>query len=74
MNEEKLKQFVNDKVMKDAVYTYLLNEFLSDNVVKEVNVLAASRLAVDFLKQGFKRMERVINKKPEPESIKQVGL
>ncbi len=78
MNEhekQKIQNFLNDKVMSQAVYNAIREEFLSDNIKNDVQVLAASRLAVGFLKEAFKRMERFKKEdKPEQESESNVGL
>lgn len=55
---EKLKRFIHDPVMSNAVYQTLLGTFLSDDISKDVYVLAASRLAVKFLNEGWKRLEK----------------
>lgn len=72
MNEQeiqKVKQFLGDRLMHDTIYKAIQDEFLSDSIVKDVQVLAASRLSISFLKQAFKRMERY---KKEEKEIKEV--
>lgn len=72
--KEKIKWFINDLAMTEAVYKALLDSFLKDTP-KDVYVLAASRLAVDYLKQGFKSLEVFKNNQnKEPPALKQVGL
>ena len=56
--QEKIKRFLDDRIMSDAVYGVLLDTFLSEKVEQDVNILAASRLAVTFLKEGWKELER----------------
>ena len=61
MNEheiQKIRNFLNDKAMSQAVYKALLDEFLSEKLVNDVQVLAASRLSINLLKTAFQRMER----------------
>ena len=68
MNEQErqhIKQFLANKSMCDAVYNAIREEFLDDDVKNDIQILAASMLAVKFLKQAFKRMERY--KKQEKE-------
>ena len=55
---EKIKQFLGDRLMRDTIYKAIQEEFLSDSIVKDVQVLAASRLSISFLKEAFNRMER----------------
>ena len=71
---EKLKRFVNDKVLNNAVYKSLLDSFLSD-CVNEVNMLAASRLSVDFLKRGWKDLDKYKTKdEDETKENNNIGL
>lgn len=61
---------MNDKVMSTAVYNALLDSFLKEKPAQDVQVLAASRLAIDYLKQGFKDLEHF---KDEPLSVKPIN-
>jgi hypothetical protein len=79
MNEfeiNKIERFMGDREMSDAVYKAILNVFLDDKKgLMEVNVLAASRLAVTFLREAWKEMERFEPKKTvDKEEIGNVGL
>ena len=72
---ERLKKFMNDGVMSEAVYEVLLKSFLKPISSYDVNFLAASRVAIDLLGGGFKELDKF-----KPEDIKdapikrQVGL
>jgi hypothetical protein len=68
--EEKIKYFMNDKVMNRAVYEVLLDSFLNEKIANDVQVLAASRLSVNFLKEAWKNLERFRNKKEEDVEVK----
>ena len=60
IQKEKVRQFLNDKIMSDAVKQVFLAVFLNREYTKvssDVYVMAASRLAVDFLFEGFKKLE-----------------
>lgn len=70
MDEEKIKMFMNDKVMSNAVYNALLDSFLKEQPSKDVQTLAASRLAIDFLKDGWKHLEHF---KSEPLQVKPIS-
>jgi len=51
--------------MVDAVKKVLINTFLVDkshNASIDVHLLAASRLAIDFLHEGFKELEKYTEK------------
>ena len=58
LEKQKIKQFLADKAMCEAVYKALLDEFLNEKIIHDVQVLASSRLAMEHLKQAFKRLER----------------
>jgi len=73
--EAKIKQFANDRAMYHAVYGLMLNSFLKPRKGSDVYVLAASRLAIDFLNDSFKEIERLrsVDTK-DTQKIGQVGL
>ena len=56
--KRQIQKFVNDKGMSRAVYLLLLDTFLRERPQADVYVLAASRLAIDYLKQGWKELEK----------------
>lgn len=74
--QEKIKKFLSDKAMSQAVKEVLINSFLKTRGVMEVNFLAASRIAIDLLDLGFKDLERISKSAENNEDtpIKQVGL
>ena len=79
MNEEirknKIKSFISDSVMSDSVYQVILNSFLAERQNQDVHVLAASRLSIDFLKQGWKDLERFKNVEVNKgKSVDNIGL
>lgn len=57
MEEEKLRQFVNDQKMCETVYELLFNSFLN-KPSKDIYILGASRLSLDFLKDAWKELEK----------------
>lgn len=69
--KNKIIKFANDTQMLDVVYKVLLDSFLKDRPQQDVYVLAASRLAIDFLKQGWKEIEKY--KEENQEESKTVG-
>ena len=64
MNEiekEKIKRFMSDKVMAEAVRKSILETFLKPQKDKDVQVLAASRIAIDLLQEAFKDLQRYLS-------------
>lgn len=53
---EKVKRFINDKVMSDAVYELILASFLKKKS-GDTSLLAASMLAVHNLSDAWKELE-----------------
>ena len=70
IKNEKIKRFMEDKQTSGAVYEVLLNSFLNEKIANDVHVLAASRLSVNFLKDGWKNLERFRNKEEEESELK----
>ena len=69
MNEEKeskIKYFLGDSLMSEAVKEVMLKTFLEDSQGSDVNTLAAERIAIKLLNKAFKNLEnykgRVENK------------
>lgn len=72
--EQKIKGFINDRQMSGAVYAVLLESFLKERT-KDVHIMAAAYLAVDFLKQAWRDMERIGHEEEkEAVKLKQIGL
>lgn len=60
--KEKIKRFLDDKLMSDAVYQILLGSFLQGYGPSEnVQVLAASRISIDMLSEAWKELQRYQN-------------
>ena len=53
---EKVNNFLNDEVMSNAVYAILLSSFLKPQTEKDVNTLAASRIAIDLLQEAWREL------------------
>lgn len=61
--------------MSGFVYETLLDEFTGGGIVADVNVLAAQRIAIDFLKDAWKALERFKNESEAVETERtQVGM
>ncbi len=76
---EKVKRFMNDMVTNTAVRNVIRDSFLkprdSSGKHLDVHVLAASRLALDYLDEAWKDMSRLKDEKQEESEAKgQVAL
>ena len=71
----KIIKFINDKEMSDAVFQVVLDSFLKKKPNQDVYLLAASRLSVDFLTEGWAELEKHKNQVEEKiAGLKQIGL
>ncbi|PIN79207.1 hypothetical protein COV16_04890 [Candidatus Woesearchaeota archaeon CG10_big_fil_rev_8_21_14_0_10_34_8] len=57
--KEKIKKFVSDKLMNEAVKEVLKENFLKPRGNRDVHQLAAERIAVELLIQGFQEINRI---------------
>jgi len=60
---------LQDKAMCDTIKTVLTDSFLKPRTSMnglDVYILAASRLAIDFLAEAYKDLEKFKNSKKEP--------
>lgn len=55
--QEKLKRFLADQLMASTVKEFLQQHFLKPRAQTDVQVLAASRLAIDFLTEAWNDLE-----------------
>lgn len=78
MNEikaDKLKRFMLDETMSDAVYEVVQSAFLRGRGLRDVQLLAAERLALDLLEDAWSELERFKPRENgESPPLKQVGL
>lgn len=65
MKEEKLRRFINDEVMANAVFESLTHSFLKNKGARDVNIMAAERLAIDLLGDAWKELARFKSETPE---------
>lgn len=72
--QEKLKRFVNDRLMAETVHNLLLKEFLVGDNNASVEVLAAERIAINLLQDAWKTLERYgdVNNEPRPQKTEHV--
>ncbi len=73
--KEKLLRFMNDESMSNAVHSLLLKSFLEPHPWENVNLLAASRIAIDLLEDAWKDLARFkTQEEAKRKEVTQVGL
>jgi hypothetical protein len=58
MRDDKLKQFMRDPALNQAVRAFLLDIFIKPRKDKDVHTLAASRIALDQLQEAWTELEK----------------
>lgn len=75
LEKERMIKFIRDEVTANAVYNKLRDTFLKKKGARDVNLMAAERLAVDLLEDAWSEMSRMDNTINEARPIiNQVGL
>lgn len=73
--QEKIKRFLDDKIMSEGVFEEIQNTFLeSTRVETQVHMLAASHLALQKFRLAWKRLARFQIESAHEESVEQSGL
>ena len=73
--KNKIKGFLSDAVMSNAVKEVLREAFLKNSGVNDVQTLAAERIAINLLEEGFKELKKHSNQTEKEEKDRvQVGL
>lgn len=73
--KQKIARFLNDTVMAEAVRDVLTKTFLKPLPNKDVHHLAAARIAVDFLEDGWKELEKYkAQAEQEPKQERNIGV
>ena len=62
--KEKIRRFLGDVVLKDTVHGIMLQSFLKTRE-GDIHIKAASRLAIDFLNEAWKELEKFKNEENE---------
>ena len=62
---QKLKALAYDETAVEGLKKLFMKSFLSDDILHEVEVLAASRLSIKFLEAAFNELGRMAEKEPE---------
>lgn len=74
LKRQKIKRFLEDEVMSEAVYGIILKTFLKPQK-GDVQILAASRIAIDLLDEAWKELSKLKSDEDNEDNIKvQVGL
>lgn len=55
--EAKIKIFLQDQEMSEAVKKVITETFLEEDGAKDVNTLAAERIALNLLNKAYKKLE-----------------
>lgn len=72
---DKVKRFMSDVMMNEAVYSILLTTFLKRREGEDTEMKAARFLATELLAEGWKELERTKAKEErEVKNSGQVGL
>lgn len=71
----KIKRFMQDVEMSEAVYEVLLNKYVGVAQYNDVETLAASRIAINLLQDAWRELERMkLIEAEEATPVGQVGL
>ena len=71
----KVERFLGDRVMADTVFGILKSSFLRKKGVRDVQILAAERLAFDLLEDGWQELQKYQLVNPEKDQKPgQIGL
>lgn len=75
LKRARIERFMNDLVTSDAVYEAVRESFLGRKGAKEIQILAAERLAIDLLSEAWKELKKFRAVEEDDTKItKQVGL
>jgi len=73
--QEKIRRFLGDKEMAEAVKEVLREAFLKPQKDSDVYKLAAERIALNLLADGWKELEKWRDKEEsETKEVVQIGL
>ena len=75
ITKNKLERFMMDTVMSDSVYEVIRDSFLRNRGQRDLQILAAERIAIDLLNDAWKELTKFRSEKEQQANeIKQVGL
>ncbi len=75
INPTKIDWFLKDEVMSSSVYEALRDSFLKTKGQKDVQILAAERIAIDLLGEAWRDLKKYSSDiGTETQTLKQIGL
>lgn len=75
IQKNKVTKFINDEVMQSSVYEVIQDAFLNRKGQKDVHILAGERLALDYLNEAWRELERFKQVNEEKSTVEgNVGL
>jgi len=73
--KQKIKGFIADKTMSNAVKEVLRESYMKKSGATDVNTLAAERIAINLLEEGFRELKKHSNETERDEKVaNQIGL
>lgn len=72
---EKIRKFLNDKNMSEIVKEVLMGAFLKPKPQTDIQILAASRIAIDLLEEAWKELKKAgAFEEREVKELRNVGI
>ena len=73
--KNKIQQFINDDMMFKVILEFLTNSFLNRRGQRDIQIMAAERMAIELLDDGFRELEKFkFGGEEEKVEKRQVGL
>ena len=73
--KNKIQQFINDDMMFKVILEFLTNSFLNRRGQRDIQIMAAERMAIELLDDGFRELEKFkFGGEEEKAEKRQVGL
>ena len=63
----KVQHAVLDKILMEGIKKIFINVFLQKDIKSDVNILAAARLSIEFLEDGFRELIRMNEEEKDKE-------
>lgn len=72
---EKIRKFLNDKGMSEIVKEVLISAFLKPRPQTDIQILAASRIAIDLLEEAWKELKKAgVSEERENKELRNPGV
>jgi len=73
--QTKIDRFLKDEVMSQAVFEVIRKAFLKNKGVRDVQIMAAERLALEFLEVAWQELSKYkSSENADKTALSQVGL